>query len=1017
MGVTLGANSLTPLAPLLRSSLPMTANANLQALADQLLLQRYTPAAVMVTSTGDIVHISGKTGRYLEPATGKANWNVLAMAREGLSAAMSEAFYDAQRQHATVTLTAVQTGDDGVARSVEITVQPLSEPLALRGMLMIVFADVTTPAPPQLLGKAERTARQSARLKAMEQALQATREELQVTREEMQTSREELTSTNEELQSTNEELTTSAEELRTMNEELVRARSAAEHSLARYTDLFDSAPVGYVTIDRNSVITQANLLAAELLGLNRDQRVGGHLALFVVEADRPAFASCIERGFTSREAQLCEVALWRGSGPPRKVRVSALAADDGRACRVVVIDISEIREAEAALRESEERFRTLADHAPALIWMAGPDKLCTHFNQAWRDFTGRTIEQELGNGWAEVVHPDDLAQCWGIYSGSFDERKAFSMEYRLRRHDGEYRWLLDHGIPRFAANGTFLGYIGSCIDITERKQVDLEKDHERVVLEVLAQGGSLPELLARLVLSFETLLPGMRGSVLLLDADGRRLRHGAAPNLPPAYCQALDGAEIGANAGSCGTAAHSGRNVIVADIANDPLWNDYRDLALSHGLRACWSVPIFGRARRVLGTFAFYFTVPRAAHQSELATIDRGAHLASLAIERHLAETALAATTAMLERTGALARIGGWQLDLRDMKLLWSLEVFRIHELEPTTTPGIDTALGFYPPEAQPIARGMVRDAIDHGAPWDRELPLVTAKGRQRWVRTQGTAVMEGGKAIMLHGTIQDITERKLLEDELRQAQKMEAVGRLAGGIAHDFNNQLTVIQGYGSMALARTSDEAVAKCLTQIVNASDRSAKLVQQLLTFSRKGRHTVAQVDVHVLLSELLEVLGRSLSKLIRLRPALTARDPRIMGDAGLLQNALLNLALNSRDAMPSGGDLGFGTSLVEVDEEHAARLGGEIAPGPHLVITVSDSGLGMSEEVQRHLFEPFFSTKALGQGTGLGLASVYGTIKHHRGAIEVESAEGRGTTFRIYLPRAGCRCPRTRARACW
>ena len=249
---------------------------------------------------------------------------------------------------------------------------------------------------------------------------------------------------------------------------------------------------------------------------------------------------------------------------------------------------------------------------------------------------------------------------------------------------------------------------------------------------------------------------------------------------------------------------------------------------------------------------------------------------------------------------------------------------------------------------------------------------------------------------------VTDITERRRLEDELRHAHKMEAIGRLSGGIAHDFNNQLAVILGYGSMAMTKSRDDQVTRCLTRIVGAATRSADLVKQLLSFSRKGRYSEAPVDVHGIISETLDVLGCSLSKKIRLRHAFNAGTAVVTGDASLLQNAFLNLALNARDAMPDGGDLDFTTAAVALDHERAARLGTGLAPGHYLQVTVSDTGLGMSEAVQQHLFEPFFSTKAPGQGTGLGLASVYGTITQHGGGIEVDSLVGRGTTIRVYLP---------------
>jgi len=247
-----------------------------------------------------------------------------------------------------------------------------------------------------------------------------------------------------------------------------------------------------------------------------------------------------------------------------------------------------------------------------------------------------------------------------------------------------------------------------------------------------------------------------------------------------------------------------------------------------------------------------------------------------------------------------------------------------------------------------------------------------------------------------------DITEHRKLEQRLRQIEKMGAIGQLAGGVAHDFNNQLAAIQGYAELLNDRINDPVLKRYIESVLVASRRSADLTRQLLAFARKGQYQSLVVDVHDIIHEVVEVLERSIDKRIHIKQHLDASPPTVRGDPSQLQNALLNLALNARDAMPSGGDLTFTTDIRQMSEQDCRNLPYEISPGSYLQILVKDTGVGMDSEVQQHLFEPFFTTKKQGKGTGMGLAAVYGTVKNHRGAINVFSQTGKGTSIEILLP---------------
>ncbi len=248
-----------------------------------------------------------------------------------------------------------------------------------------------------------------------------------------------------------------------------------------------------------------------------------------------------------------------------------------------------------------------------------------------------------------------------------------------------------------------------------------------------------------------------------------------------------------------------------------------------------------------------------------------------------------------------------------------------------------------------------------------------------------------------------DISERRRLEARMRQAEKLEAIGQLAGGVAHDFNNQLAGIMGCADLLRARlTDDPDLVELTDSILTAVRRSASLTQQLLAFARQGKCQSIAVDLCQTVDEVVKLLKRSVDKRIVLRTFRTAERCATAGDPNQLQNAVLNLAINSRDAMAEGGELSISTGTVEMGLDDPLVNTWEIEPGPYITVTVADTGTGMSPEVEQRMFDPFFTTKALGRGTGMGLAAVYGTVKNHHGAIRVRTAPGQGTAITLYLP---------------
>ena len=271
-------------------------------------------------------------------------------------------------------------------------------------------------------------------------------------------------------------------------------------------------------------------------------------------------------------------------------------------------------------------------------------------------------------------------------------------------------------------------------------------------------------------------------------------------------------------------------------------------------------------------------------------------------------------------------------------------------------------------------------------------------------VRISGRAVSSADEpADVLEAIAEDVTDRRLLEDQFRQAQKMEAVGRLAGGVAHDFNNLLMVISGYAEVMLAGMEpDHALRDKALAIQQASDRATTLTRQLLAFSRKQLLELKVVDVNAIVSDMERLLRPLIGENVEFITSLTPEAAHTRADSGQLEQVLMNLVVNAKDAMPSGGTLTLQTEKIVVDESH--RRGPTfIRPGHYILLSVSDTGMGMDKETQSRIFEPFFTTKEKGKGTGLGLSTVYGIVKQSGGYVMVQSEEKRGTTFHIYLPR--------------
>jgi PAS domain S-box-containing protein len=379
---------------------------------------------------------------------------------------------------------------------------------------------------------------------------------------------------------------------------------------------------------------------------------------------------------------------------------------------------------------------------------------------------------------------------------------------------------------------------------------------------------------------------------------------------------------------------------------------------------------------------------------------------------RKQAELALRESEARLQEAHDLSRMGHWQLFPRTRSMTWSRGIFpllgrAVNDCEPT----LECFLAPVHAEDRTAVESALARTTDKGDPCDFVCRVVLPDGDLRYLRMVARLDPGAmGAEPKVTGVLQDVTalrraedDRIRLEAQLYRAQRMEAIGQLAGGVAHDFNNLLTAIGGNVGLARKQLApDSPACSNLDEIRKAVDSAAHLTRQLLAFARRQVVAPKVLDLNEVIRQLSKMLQRLLGEDLELTCELAEGVGRICIDPGQMDQILINLAVNARDAMADGGKLTIETANVTLDEAYCRQHSGLVA-GMYVLLAVSDTGVGMSEEVKRRLFEPFFTTKEVGRGTGLGLAMVYGAVKQHGGHVEVYSGLGQGTTFKVYLPR--------------
>ena len=619
-----------------------------------------------------------------------------------------------------------------------------------------------------------------------------------------------------------------------------------------------------------------------------------------------------------------------------------------------------------ALRESEFQYRNLANTGLALIWTSGTDKLCDYFNDPWLTFTGRTLEQEMGNGWTEGVHPDDFEECLETYVTAFDKHEPFEMEYRLRHASGDYRIILDLGSPNFNSKGEFMGYIGHCFDITERKRTEAalweSEEKYRILFNTFPLGITISDPVGNIVESNARavkLLGIPEGEHVTRRIDGyqwRIIRPDGTPMPTEEYAsiRALKEHHLVENV-EMGIEKPDG-TITWINVTATPLLLENFGVVITYN-----DITAHRKAERDYQTLFREMLDGFALH--EIVCDESG---------KPVDYRFLAFNPAFARMTGLAAQ------DVLGKTVLEVLPGIERHWIETYGKVALTGEPAFFENYTAELGKHFEVTAF-------RPAPNQFA-------------------CIITDITVrkQDELEKEKLQAQLNQAQKMESVGRLAGGVAHDFNNMLGVILGHTEMALDDVDPaHPLFDDLLEIRKAAERSAELTRQLLTFARKQTVAPKVIDLNKTVEGMLKMLRRLIGEDIDLlwKPGRNLRPVKV--DPSQIDQLLANLCVNARDAITGVGKITIETDVADIDEDYCTDHAG-FSPGEYLLLAVSDNGSGMGPETLGHLFEPFFTTKEMGKGTGLGLASVYGMVKQNNGFINVYSEPGKGTTFKIYLP---------------
>ena len=762
--------------------------------------------------------------------------------------------------------------------------------------------------------------------------------------------------------------------------------------------LTENNPLGIVVLDLQHRVLMCNPAFEALFGYHQSEILGAELDSLLAPGDSRTEAVALTRRSTSGNVVREKARRLRSDGSLVDVQILGVPISvDGKLVGSFGMyeDISERMRAEKAQREAEERFRSLFENATEGIFQTTTDGRYLSVNPALARMCGFNSPSEM------IASVEDLGQ--EIYADP-NARAVFKQliekygsvkdfEYEVRRRDGAKIWISENAHVVRNPDGEILSYEGTIEDITARKRAELERQVTFEIIHAVNLTDNLDDLLHLIHIALKKVLYAENCFIALYEPSTGMFHF-------PFFVDQFDEAPPPQRVGRSCTAHvyRTGQAMLIPQRTFDLLAEEGKVELVGTPSPSWLGVPLRTPAATIGVLVVQHYEDENAYTERDQEFLASAGGQIALAIERKRSEEKVRESEARLRVLVEQLPAVLWTVD-RELKFTSALGAgFARLKIKPEQILGT-SLLDYFETNDQtflPIAahrRAVAGEPMTFHVEWKSGSyachvePLKDSDGQ-----------VSGAICMSL-----DITDRKQLEEQLRQAQKMEAVGRLAGGIAHDFNNLLMVIQGYGDLLAERLpAGDPLRRNAEQIQMASQKASSLTRQLLAFSRKQMLAPKILNVQSVVADMEKILRRLIGEDIQLETSSAQDLGLIKADRSQIEQVILNLAVNARDAMPQGGRLTIETANVELDASYS-HPPAVLSPGKYVMLAVTDNGCGMDAETQAHVFEPFFTTKEKGKGTGLGLATVYGVVKQSGGYVWVYSEPGRGTSFKIYLPR--------------